>query len=136
MKTKPILCLDFDGVVHSYQSGWKGAGIIPDPPVPGAIDFIVLAQEHFNIAIHSSRMRYPEGPEAIREYLIKHGITREYVATSEEMGDREWVNGAIVLMREKPPAFVTLDDRAVTFTGTFPDPAELLMFRPWNKQSA
>ena len=29
---KPILCLDFDGVVHSYTSGWKGADVIPDPP--------------------------------------------------------------------------------------------------------
>lgn len=29
---KPILCLDFDGVIHSYASGWKGADVIPDPP--------------------------------------------------------------------------------------------------------
>ena len=27
---KPILCLDFDGVIHRYDSGWKGADVIPD----------------------------------------------------------------------------------------------------------
>ena len=36
----PILCLDFDGVIHSFKSGWKGAGKIPDPPVEGAIEWI------------------------------------------------------------------------------------------------
>lgn len=53
--SKPTLCLDFDGVLHSYSSGWKGADIIPDPPVAGAADFIIEAQQHFIVAVYSSR---------------------------------------------------------------------------------
>lgn len=33
----------------------------------------------------------------------------------------------------KPPAMVTLDDRAITFRGRWPHPAALLDFVPWNK---
>lgn len=32
---KQTVVFDFDGVIHSYTSGWKGETIIPDPPVPG-----------------------------------------------------------------------------------------------------
>jgi len=38
--------------------------------------------------------------------------------------------------RWKPSAVVTLDDRGITFTGTWPDPHQLHGFRPWNKPVA
>ena len=28
---KQTVVFDFDGVIHSYTSGWKGATIIPEP---------------------------------------------------------------------------------------------------------
>jgi len=40
---KKTVVFDFDGVIHSYKSGWQGENIIPDPPVDGikkAIDEI------------------------------------------------------------------------------------------------
>lgn len=55
---KPILCLDFDGVIHGYQSGWQGADMCPDPAVPGAVDFIKRAVDTFTVSIFSSRSNY------------------------------------------------------------------------------
>ena len=55
--TKPILCLDFDGGSTATPAvGWKGARIILDPPVPGALDFILRSVRLiFTVAILSSR---------------------------------------------------------------------------------
>lgn len=125
--SKPILCLDFDGVIHSYTSGWKGAAVIPDPPVPGVFDFIRQAQEHWRVAIFSSRSNQPGGLEAMKDY----------VALNSEMGFRDPIVG-LEWPLEKPPAMLTIDDRALCFTGNWAeyDPVELLKFQPWNKRVA
>ena len=120
---KPILCLDFDGVIHSYTSGWKGADVIPDPPVPGAMDFIREAQKHFTVAIFSSRSNQPGGLDAMKDY----------VALNSEIGFRDPIEG-IEWPLEKPPAMVTIDDRALTFDGTWPEIETLKAFQPWNKR--
>ncbi len=36
---------------------------------------------------------------------------------------------------EKPPALVTIDDRAIQFTVMWPSLDELRAFQPWNKRS-
>lgn len=125
---KPILCLDFDGVLHSYSSGWKGADVIPDPPVPGAIAFLREAVKHFRVAIFSSRSNQPGGIEAMCRWLGYH-VLDQRLSDQEELA---WA-GAIEWPTEKPPALVTIDDRALTFDGTWPDIAVLLAFKPWNK---
>lgn len=126
---KPILCLDFDGVIHSYTSGWKGAAVIPDPPVLGAIEFMADALEHFTVAIYSSRSGQEGGIEAMKAAVWKWwGDARgAYSATRDEFAQIQWPT-------EKPPALVTLDDRAITFDGTWPPIAELRAFQPWNKK--
>lgn len=128
---KPILCLDFDGVIHSYASGWKGADVIPDPPVPGALPFIVEAMKHFTVAIYSSRSGQVGGMRAMQQWLgywsvdETHGMPRDFDHAT--WSDIQWPT-------EKPAAMVTLDDRAITFTGEWPVPADLLAFKPWNKR--
>lgn len=128
--TKPILCLDFDGVIHSYTSGWKGADVVPDLPVPGAIDFLREAVKHFRVAIFSSRSHQPGGGPAMRHWLGGHIIAEE---PDIIMQDPPWF-AAIEWPTEKPPALVTLDDRAITFEGTWPSIETLKAFVPWNKR--
>lgn len=149
---KPILCLDFDGVIHSYTSGWKGAAEIPDPPVPGALKFLVTALDHFDVHIFSSRSHQWGGKRAMKRYLREH--LTAFASTYETTPDwllkhinafaDPWPNevgfaidqiiGTIKWPTEKPPAMVTLDDRALTFTGVWPAISDLLAFQPWNKR--
>lgn len=126
---KPILCLDFDGVIHSYSSGWKGADVIPDPPVPGAIAFMREAVKHFRVAIFSSRSNQPGGLDAMIRWVGEY-VARERLSDDEDL---TWAT-AIEWPKEKPPALVTIDDRALTFDGTWPSMDALLSFKPWNKK--
>lgn len=128
---KPILCLDFDGVLHLYSSGWKGAACIPDPPVPGAMAFLVEAVEHFMVSVFSSRSAQQFGVLAMQDWL------RDRLA--EHLNS--WMAAADLVKRidfplSKPAAFVTLDDRAINFAGTFPPIESLKAFRPWTDPRA
>jgi hypothetical protein len=128
---KPILCLDFDGVIHSYSSGWKGADVIPDPPVAGALQFIAEALNHFRVAVFSSRSHQPGGQTAMREWLGRWSVDPNFGMPCD-FDHGTW--GAIEWPLEKPAAFVTIDDRAITFDGTWPAIDALQAFKPWNKR--
>lgn len=129
--TLPILCLDFDGVIHSYSSGWQGAAIIPDPPVPGAIPFICDAVGKFRVAIFSSRSNQPGGIDAMRGWLMSF-----IVEHCDRYDDARHVFDLIEWPQEKPPALVTIDDRAIQFTGDWPALADIAAFKPWNKRQS
>lgn len=123
--SKPILCLDFDGVCHSYTSGWKGAAVIPDDAVPGLFEFLEQAAPIFDIQVFSSRSNQAGGIEAMQFWFYEQ---RKKWRASGGQGS-EIVS--ISFPTEKPAAFITLDDRAVTFSGTFPDVNWLRSFQPW-----
>ncbi len=112
---KPLLSLDFDGVLHLYSKGYHD-GTVYDGPTPGALEFVLEAQKHFLLVVHSARARTRAGRQEIGIWLLDHGFP------------------TMPITAEKPPAFLHLDDRAVTFTGTFPAPEALLGFRHWTGQ--
>lgn len=178
---KPILCLDFDGVCHSYTSGWKSATVIPDQRVPGLFEFLIEAGEHFELNIFSSRSNQDGGIDAMKEWFVNQYC--EWHNTGEGGGPctHEYPSGAVcgyarpqcmhegstsavvpvagrhvyvptvvthdfitkaqatpivtAMLRfptEKPPTFVGIDDRVLTFDGQWPEVYALRKFKPWN----
>ncbi|MHA1962664.1 MAG: hypothetical protein ACW99U_20930 [Candidatus Thorarchaeota archaeon] len=118
---KEILVLDFDGVIHSYVSGWHGADVANDPPVPGVYEFIVEASSEFQICIISARSSQPGGILCMCTYL------RDKVNLPEDILEEIW------FPTTKPPAHLWIDDRAFCFRGAWPSIEELINFKPWNK---
>lgn len=129
--TKPILCLDFDGVLHSYTSGWQGMDVISDPPVDGAIQFLWDAVEKFHVCIFSTRNSSPDGIAAMQQWLNHYD---QLYWEDKPARPRTGLTLMIDFPIEKPPALVGIDDRVITFTGKFPSIETLLNFQPWNKR--
>ena len=124
-KGAQIISVDFDGVLHSYQSGWKGVDQIPDPPVEGSLEWLeeISASGHFKIAIYSSRSKDEHGITAMENWIETWQIVlglpqRKY-----------W------FPNYKPAALLTIDDRAIQFRGpgSLPSIEQMLEFKPWNR---
>lgn len=115
---KQTVVVDFDGVLHSYSSGWKGAANIPDPPTPGAREAIAKLRETYEVVVVSSRCCQEGGVAAISEWLERHDIVVDRVTN------------------DKPAHIVVVDDRAFRFEGDWDAvvagiPAASV---PWNKK--
>lgn len=121
MYRKPTLTLDFDGVIHSYTSGWKGVGQCPDPIVPGFDMWVLEAWRSFDLNVYSARSVALEGRRAMAEYLRKSGLNTDMFS----------------FPTHKPAAHVSIDDRGLNFNGNWQDPMysvqALKAFKPWNK---
>ena len=52
-KFKPTICVDFDGVIHSYTSGWDGDPVPHDMPVLGAKQAIAALRENYRVVVCS-----------------------------------------------------------------------------------
>lgn len=117
------ICIDFDGVLHSYVSGWRGADVVEDPPVPGAILWLtrLISNVELRPVIYSSRSKDPAGIAAMQAWLTTHGLHPHELAELE-------------FPTQKPAAWLTIDDRCMCFEGEFPSIERMLAFVPWNKK--
>lgn len=115
---KKTVVFDFDGVIHSYKSGWKGEDIIPDEPVNGIKETIEsIRQSGYEVVVVSTRCVSYSGQKAIIDWLDKYGIVVDIVC------------------KEKPPAICYIDDRAICFDGKSDELLDKIKnFVPWNKR--
>jgi hypothetical protein len=130
---KLILCVDFDGVIHSYERGWQD-GKIYGNVVPGFFEWTERVRDHFKIVIYSSRSKTDEGTTAMATWLHK-----QRNAWLEAGGQRSPTNTLeIEFAHEKPPAYLTIDDRAIRFNGDWEANeltlASLRNFKPWTQR--
>lgn len=74
-----LICVDFDGVIHSYTSGWQRASVILDPPVPGAFEWLQsLLDAGFKVAIFSSRSHQEGGIDGMQNWFLIGALTHSY----------------------------------------------------------
>lgn len=119
---KKSICLDFDGVLHSYMSPWVNEHTIPDPAVAGATRFVKeCLAAGFGVAVFSARSRTSAGIQAMKDWLID--------VAGLERGEVELIQ----FPTHKPPAIIYIDDRGFHFTGVWPQMDYLRTFRPWNR---
>jgi len=91
------IAFDFDGVLHSYVSGWTGP-VPTDPPVPGAVEAIhKYLDEGYSVVILTTRAETDEGLEGTKNWLRENGFP------------------PLTVTFHKVPAIAYIDDRAVHF---------------------
>ena len=134
MSNKPTICIDFDGVIHSYDKGWQG-GAIYGHVVPGFFDWVERVRNDFELVIYSSRSKTEEGVTAMGLWL--HEQRNKWIAEGGQRHPTEVLT--LSFAHEKPAAWLTIDDRAIRFEGNW-NSADLtknalLAFKPWNAQS-
>lgn len=118
-KQKDTIVFDFDGVIHSYKSGWKGATVIPDEPVEGINEAIQDLRKDYRIVVMSARCFQEGGIAAIKKWLNENDV---------EVDD---------VVDKKPPAKAYVDDNGINFDGNAKSlPEKVRTFVPWTEKIA
>lgn len=111
------IVFDFDGVIHKYSKGWQD-GSIYDEPTPGVSAVIEkLHNKGYEIVVVSSRCSTQAGIDAIASYLDRYQIKVDRIC------------------KEKPPALVYVDDRAICFDGNADNLyTQITTFKTWQQK--
>ena len=120
---KRTICIDFDGVIHDYSSGWQGEDVFGQMIPNADTGTSVLKQKGWTVIIFTTRKKTDE----LEKWLKEHNITYDYL--NENPGQPDGTSGKIM-------ADVYLDDRGICFRGRWDSwlVREILDFEPWQEQ--
>ena len=128
-KFKPVICVDFDGVIHSYEKGWQG-GELYGEVVPGFFEWYETVRNDFDVVVFSTRL-------PLQQEQVNQWITEKWDIWVKECGRNvEPLN--LTFSAAKPMAHVYIDDRAIQFNGDWDSPDVSLeaieSFKPWTQR--
>ena len=109
---KQLILLDLDGVLNTY-CGIYNPNVIP-PIRNGAKEFIIKLAQNYNLKLFTNR-----NSELAKKWLKENGIDQYFLGVTNNKG----------------PAFIYIDDRALTFNGNFEETLlKIYAFKPfWKK---
>lgn len=137
MATKPTIAIDFDGVIHSYERGWQ-EGNIYGTVVPGFFEWAAEAKNHLTLVVYSSRSDSHKNVKPMIDWMTVH--LQKWRWDREDTGEKllDLSIKDFEFPIKKPPAFVTIDDRAIVFKGQWEaeelKPENILKYKSWTQE--
>ncbi len=93
----------------------------------------------FEVRFLSSRTGQFGGVQAMQDFIYEglKGELADAYKSEELLGNRAFTkfHKSIKWPTKKPPAVITLDERVITFAGTWPTIESLKTFQPWNRKT-
>lgn len=150
---RPI-CIDFDGIIHSFTN-WHGATVIDGEVVPGAMSFLATLMTHgFQPVIYSNRSRSFFGRKAMASWIFDRMYQEVFeLPPGTPLSDWRWsvLNGytsadnwdmqvykavkqfvrLLQFPKKRPLCYLSISTKAIQFVDQFPTVEELNKFRIW-----
>jgi len=111
-KFKKTLMIDLDGVLNQYTGNYNKDFI---PPIrEGAKDFLISLQDKYEVKIFTTR-----DEKLVQNWIKENGVSNLVIGTTST----------------KEPAWLYIDDRAITFNGDYKETfSQIENFQAWFKK--
>lgn len=107
---KPVLAIDFDGVIHRYNQGWKD-GSIYDIPVPGVKESLEKLSKKYTLVIHSARARSKTQIRMIQDWLTKNNLSQYISRIEPKIVAKLYVDDSAISFKNWGQALKEINDR-------------------------